>query len=262
MMRPVSLLLIVFMFASWGCAHQKSQTVSVAQPGRALQQDREIPASADLKHGPAPGNEEDFFEQDLETLYEEATSGALLAPDPIEGLNRVMFQFNDKLYFWFLKPVAQTYRLLMPEPVRLANALLQGKINRAGAELTRFLMNSTLGLLGFGDPAKKYPELASSAEDLGQTLGAYGIDSGFYIVWPFLGPSTLRDSVGFLGDRFLNPTTYVQPPEASWGLQGYHVVNTASFRIGDYETLKNASLDPYAALRDAYFQNRNKAINE
>jgi len=269
--------MVVLTIVFFGCAHKQTETASIVQPGRSVPQDIEAASSTDAHHGPADGNKEEFLEEDLEFLYEEAESGAVRVADPIEGLNRVMFQFNDTLYFWFLKPVAQTYRLLLPAPirigvknffhnlttpVRLGNCVLQGKLDQAGVELTRFLMNSTLGILGFGNPAQKHPGLVSQNEDLGQTFGAYGIGSGFYIVWPFLGPSTLRDSVGFLGDRFLNPITYIEPPEASWGLYGYKFVNNTTFRIGDYEALKEASLDPYAVIRDAYIQNRKKDINE
>ena len=83
-----------------------------------------------------------------------------------------------------------------------------------------------------------------------------------YIVWPFLGPSTLRDSVGLLGDSFINPLSYVEPVEAAVGIYGYRIVNDISFRLGDYESLKEAAIDPYEALRDAYIQHRKSKVEE
>jgi phospholipid-binding lipoprotein MlaA len=119
-----------------------------------------------------------------------------------------------------------------------------------------------VGVLGFGNPAKKYPELNPSEEDLGQTLGAYGIGNGLYIVWPILGPSTLRDSVGLVGDLLLNPVSYVEPTEAAIGITGYETVNDTSFKIGDYESLKKAAINPYEALRDAYIQHRKSKVKK
>ena len=99
-------------------------------------------------------------------------------------------------------------------------------------------------------------------EDLGQTLGTYHIGDGFYLVLPVLGPTTLRDAVGRVGDIFANPLYYVEPWELSWGLTGLAKLNTTSFHIGDYEALKEASLDPYVAIRNAYIQNRRSMIKE
>jgi len=99
-------------------------------------------------------------------------------------------------------------------------------------------------------------------EDLGQTLGSYGIGNGFYIVWPILGPSTLRDSMGMVGDWFLNPVSYVEPTETYLEIRAVETVNETSFKIGDYESLKEAAIDPYVALRNAYIQHRKKKVEE
>jgi phospholipid-binding lipoprotein MlaA len=117
-------------------------------------------------------------------------------------------------------------------------------------------------MLGFADLAQNNPDLTAGEEDLGQTFGSYGVGNGFYIVWPFLGPSTLRDTVGMAGDLFLNPVNYVRPAEAALGITAYEKLNNTSFHIGDYEAIKEASLDPYSAIRDAYVQYRNKKIKE
>ncbi|MDH3360301.1 MAG: MlaA family lipoprotein, partial [Desulfobulbaceae bacterium] len=107
--------------------------------------------------------------------------------------------------------------------------------------------------------------LAVSDEDFGQTLGAYGIGNGFYICWPILGPSLLRDSVGRVGDSFLDPLTYLTMADQQTGysLHGGKLVNKVSLRLGDYEEFKNASFDPYVAVRNAYTQHRqSRVINE
>jgi len=217
------------------------------------------------------------LEDDFDLFEEEMNAEIRQPTDPLIVWNKLVYHFNDRLYFYLLKPVAEGYGAVVPglirlrirnffhnlmTPVRLTSCILQGKLDAAGGEIARFCLNSTVGILGFGDPARKYPGMNASKEDLGQTLGAYGIPEGFYIVWPFIGPSTLRDSVGMLGDRLLNPLSYVEPIEASIGIQAYERVNTTSFQIGEYEGFKEAALDPYVALRDAYLQYRKKMIKE
>ena len=214
-------------------------------------------------------DEEDGAEPGEEPLYTVA--------DPLEKLNRLTFYVNDKLYFWLLKPVAVGYRAVFPAPVRtgvnnffnnltapvrLVNTILQGKGQAAEAELAKFLYNTTAGVLGFGNPAKEHATLNPDSEDLGQTLATYGLGDGFFLMLPLLGPSTLRDSAGLLGDGFLTPTSYIQPMEASLALRGYNVINKTSFRIGDYEALKRAALDPYEATRNAYLQFRQVRIKQ
>ncbi|HOE18344.1 MAG TPA: VacJ family lipoprotein [Syntrophorhabdaceae bacterium] len=200
--------------------------------------------------------------------------------DPIEPWNRAMYHFNDKLYFWLLKPVSQGYKYVIPEsfriifsnfyenlmmPVRFVNNLLQGRPDYAGRELARFVINSTVGAAGFRDCAKDCFGIEGRKADLGQTLGKYGIGPGFYIVWPVLGPSSPRDTVGLVGDHFLKPPTYlssdVLDPETI-GINVHEKVNNLSFRIGDYEIMKEAAIDPYIAMRDAYVQYRRKLIEQ
>ncbi|MDP2644626.1 MAG: VacJ family lipoprotein [Desulfobacterales bacterium] len=218
-----------------------------------------------------------FMDESLDFLKEETQEPAVKIADPIAPWNRLMFHFNDKLYFWLLKPVSQGYRAVVPTvvrggiknffhnlttPVRFVSSILQGNGVTANAELSRFLINTTIGVLGFGDPATKYDVVARDDEDLGQTLATYGIGNGFFIVWPLLGPSSLRDSVGIVGNWFLNPVSYVPPAEARYGITGLDTVNQTSFRLGDYEILKQAAIDPYEALRNAYIQHRTQKIKE
>ena len=133
---------------------------------------------------------------------------------------------------------------------------------KAQAELARFMFNSTFGVLGFGNPAKQFPHLNPSQEDLGQAFGRWGVGDGFYIVWPLLGPSTVRDSVGLVGEYFLNPLNLVDPFQDRLAIKAGDVVNKTSLRIGDYEAFKEAAIDPYASMRDGYIQDRRKDIQK
>jgi phospholipid-binding lipoprotein MlaA len=277
-MKQVSIIFIIMIAFTTGCAHNRAMTPTVESPTPTSPQNSETPPLPEIQK-PSDGKNEarDLSDKDLDALYEEAEAGVVHVADPIAPFNRAMFYFNDKVYFWVLKPVAKGYRYLVPSPVRtgvknffynlitpvrMVNCILQGKFYAVSTEFTRFVINSTVGVLGFVDPAQNYPMLKAKEEDLGQTFGNYGIGNGFYIVWPFLGPSTLRDTVGMAGDLFLNPVNYVRPAEAALGITAYEKVNTTSFYIGDYEAIKEASLDPYSAIRDAYIQNRKKKIKE
>lgn len=221
--------------------------------------------------------EEALFDDDEDEWESEESQEAILVTDPIEPFNRAMFTFNVKLYDWLLRPVALGYRKVAPQkvrvgvsnfftnlttPVRFTNCLLQGKGRAATAELSKFIFNSTFGVLGFGDLFKEYPEMYPDSEDLGQTFGSYGLGDGFYIVWPVLGSSTLRDSVGMAGDVFLNPITYVDETEAGLAARGIDTVNALSFRIEDIDAARKAAFDPYQAARNFYIQTRRSKINK
>jgi phospholipid-binding lipoprotein MlaA len=200
--------------------------------------------------------------------------------DPLEPVNRVFFAFNDKLYFWVLKPVSKGYALVVPKvvrecagnfffnlktPVRLVNTALQAKFNRSGVELARFAVNTTVGGVGLWDPARSWLKLSPSDEDFGQTLGKYGVGEGLYLCWPVFGPANLRDSLGLAGDYFLDPVSYLylnHQNEAALEIRSGETVNRTSLRLGDYEAFKEASFDPYSAMRDSYTQSRRSKIND
>ena len=217
-------------------------------------------------------------DDDFDLLEEELTEQMIEVEDPLEPLNRMMYHVNDTLHFCVLKTFTQLYKNITPEParigirnffhnltmpIRFVNCHLQGKSKVADTELNRFLINTTAGILGFGDPAKDQHGLEPpEEEDLGQTLATYGLGNSFYIVWPFLGPSTVRDSIGTVGGLFLNPVFYVEPTEAAVSITAVRITNESSFHIGEYETFKAASLDPYVAMREVYIQYRNKQIKE
>lgn len=209
-----------------------------------------------------------------ESLSEDEAPPPQIA-DPLHYWNRGMFHFNDKLYLWALKPVAEVYRAVLPRPfrtgiqnfydniqmpIRFVNCMLQGKTDRAGVELGRFMVNTVFGGMGFWNMANLEPNLKKPPEeDMGQTFGAYGIGNGFYLVWPILGPSTLRDTFGRAGDMFIDPVAYIAP-EASPFLRSYERINWLSLNVGDYESVKEAAVDPYESFKNIYLQYREKAV--
>lgn len=206
--------------------------------------------------------------------------------DPLSGFNRAMTSFNDVTYQYVFNPVAKTYgevvhveirksvgnffhNLLFP--IRFVNNLLQLKFQNSLDETGRFLINSTIGFFGFFDPAKEQFGLYPHQEDFGQTLGYWGVGSGFHIVWPFFGPSNLRDSIGSFGvDSYLNPTSYYEDRtknllnsyEQSLILKVYERVNYLSLHQGEYEKMTADAIDLYPYLRDAYEQYREQQIKE
>jgi len=240
----------------------------VAPQAEAAPKDEVTPADETAPKDEISAKEEAEIEEGAEELT---------IADPIEPVNRAMFQFNDKLYFWALKPAAQGYNAVVPQPVRVSvknffknvtmpvrfiNSLLQGKFKGAVDELTRFGINTTIGLVGFFDVAKSRFDLMPQERDLGQTLGVYGMGGMMYIVWPFLGPSTVRETIGLAGDSFLDPFSYIEPFEAALGVNAYEKLNKTSLTLGDYEDMKAASVEPYIGVRDAYVQYRRGLIKK
>ncbi len=216
--------------------------------------------------------DDDYDDLDDEyALMDSEGAGATIA-DPLEPFNRAMFTLNDKLYFWVLKPTASVYGAVFPRqmrtginnvfnnlafPIRFVSSLLQLKWDKAFKEVGAFAMNTTFGIGGLVKISDHIEPLNNlSPEDLGQTLAHYGVGDGFYIVWPFLGPSTLRDTSGSIGEYFLDPINYIDEWEIRWALKGESTLNYTSLHIGDYEDLKDASIDPYEALKDFYTQHR------
>jgi phospholipid-binding lipoprotein MlaA len=242
------------------------------------------PQSTDKQSETSAGKASDQAEKDVEdeTGDEDEyadTEDVALIPDPWVEMNRGLYTFNDKLYFWALKPVARGYEFIIPQelrqairnafynirfPVRFINCLLQGKIRKSGDEFGQFFINTTVGCLGLLNPAVNYPRLQPSAEDLGQTFAVWGAGSGAYLMLPFFGPSSLRDGLGKLGDTFMDPLWWLFRDDIylAIGVRAGETVNDTSLRIGEYEALKEAALDPYVMIRNAYVQNRNKLIAE
>lgn len=228
-----------------------------------------LPAAAEAKEA---GAEPDEFRQFKE--FEEAAPPVY---DPLMGYNRVMTRFNDRLYFWVLKPAAQGYGAVVPEPartavnrffknlgypVRLVNNLLQANFRDAAVETLRFGINTTAGIAGFFDPAAKWWGLSAYPEDFGQTLGCYGVNGGFHFVLPVFGPSNFRDALGRVPDAFLDPVNYVDDTAVQVGAPILEKVNWTSLHIGEYESMREDALDMYILFRNAYEQNRKKEIEE
>ncbi len=200
--------------------------------------------------------------------------------DPIEGFNRAMFSLNDFFYTTVMGPVARTYGNTMPDPVqqgvnsfffnlrypvRLAGNLLQFKLKGSVEETGRFLINSTVGIAGFLDPATGIG-LNPPVEDIGQVLGRWGVGEGFYLVLPFYGPSSGRDFVGLFGDMYVHP---IRQPNSLLDSDldrylafGAEALNRSPSRYERYESIKNASIDPYVGMRDGYYQYRQAQIDE
>lgn len=230
-------------------------------PATALAQANATDAPADV------AAEEDEFVDDF---ADEDAGPELIVYDPLQPLNRGIFWFNDKLYFYALKPVARGFRYLpesvrvctsnffsnLAAPLRALNAVLQAKFNDAGTEFSRFMINSTVGIAGLFDPAKQYAGLRQIDEDFGQTLGVWGFGNGAYLVLPILGPSTVRDGFGTIATWPLDPVADVWQNRDYWAAKTTDVVNTVSLDKDTYEAIVRDSIDPYLFLRDAYVQNR------
>ena len=217
---------------------------------------------------------------DEDVDYVDISMDATFVKDSFPSYNRAIFTFNDKLYYYFFRPISKGYKAVVPEVARLGvrnfftnvrmpgrffNCLFQGKFKGAGTELTRLVINSTIGGAGFTDPAKKYFHLDIQDEDFGQTLGSYDLGAGSYLEIPFMGPSNVRDACGLLVDVVLDPVTLLSfiSPFATIGAKGYNAVNDISIDKGDtYEGLVEQAIDPYIAIQDAYTQNRVKKVKE
>jgi phospholipid-binding lipoprotein MlaA len=282
-LKRLFFLAIIFAFLVMGCAHSPQRTsspdqtdVSVRpQTAKAAPESKET--SLNLSDASAKSESKSKDDEEyLDDIKDGADAEALTIADPLEPFNRAMYQFNDKLYFWMLKPVAQGYSKAVPEsarvsvknffsnlgfPVRFLSCLLQVDFSCAATEFGRFGINTIWGIGGLLDPAaNKELDLQKQDTDLGLTLAFYGVGHGFYIVWPILGPSSPRDSIDIVGDYFLYPVSYITPWYAWLGVRSYQEVNSTSLKIGDYESLQGAAIDPYIAIRDAYVQYRLKQI--
>ena len=196
--------------------------------------------------------------------------------DPYEGFNRAMFSFNEQIDAYIAKPLAQAYDFIMPGFVNegitnffnnlddvetLANSILQAKFHNAVVALNRVIWNTTFGLAGFIDVAT-YMDLRADEEDFGQTLAVWGYESSSYIVWPFLGPSTIRDSFGRVGDSYTDPVHYVEGLSTldRLAIQGLKALDLRADLLS-VEGLMTGS-DRYTFIRNAFLQNREFLIRD
>jgi len=206
--------------------------------------------------------------------------------DPFSGHNEFMTNFNDSIITYALNPASEAYAFVIPEalrigisnafhniqfPIRVTNNLLQGKFENVSDETGRFIVNSTLGIAGLMDPAKEHLHLMPHNEDFGQTLGFYGVQPGYHIVLPFLGPSNVRDIIGITVDGYTSPLVntsdlenYKIPDNLTQTvvLGASNIVNKNSLNLGQYESIKKDALELYPFLRDVYEQKRISDIEE
>ena len=217
------------------------------------------------------GMYEDPFEDPFATVSEPVQ-------DPWEPFNSRTFVLNYNIDRYMLKPAARAYSGVVPPDVqdslanafdnlgfasRFLNSIFQGKFDRAGIEMNRFLLNSILGVAGLFDVAKyMFGIEAPPAEDTGQTLAVYGIDSGPYMVLPLLPPMTVRDAVGIAGDIFMNPVNYFIPFTPNLALNASGRLNSRAINLETFEGLEESTVDLYGAVRSGYMDRRAKAIQE
>ncbi|MFZ0615979.1 MAG: VacJ family lipoprotein [Chthoniobacterales bacterium] len=212
-------------------------------------------------------------------------SNAALIADPIEPVNRGIFWVNHQLYHYAFHPLSRAYKTVFPSPVRtgiynvfdnleypvrFVNDLLQWQPKRAGLETEKFVVNSTVGVGGLFKVSDKIPWLADVPKtDTGVTFAKWGVPPGCYIVWPVLGPKTLRDSAGFAGDLAMYPVTWVTygavggfTGASTLAVSGPDAARTTSDKIDNYNTLTRSSVDRYLAVRSAYVQSRKQAVSK
>lgn len=218
---------------------------------------------------------DDLFADDFEAEEE------ITINDPLEGINRAIFKFNDGVYTKVLKPFARTYANVMPDPVeqgvsnvfenlkfpsRFVSNVLQGRFGQAGKETGKFVVNTTVGVLGIMKPSDRIESLDTSDEDIGQAFGRWGIGHGFYLVIPFIGPSSFRDFVGDLADDIPEPLpkpwTIIEDSTDRMILRAIEITNNLPGLLEIYDSMKRSAIDPYASVRDAYAQRRARMVEE
>lgn len=221
---------------------------------------------------------DDYFDDD----YLDDYSAQVIIPDPLEPWNRFWFKFNDVFLEYAARPLNKGYMFVTPAvarkglknffynlraPVRMINCLLQGKGQEAGVEFSSFMMNTVFGFGGLVDMAAQYkPVVPATNEDFGQTLGVWGVGEGVYLVWPFIGPSNVRDSVGTVGNYFMGYYTdpITQFGDFDWrveiGITVLDNINNLDSLLKTYDNFKSIAIDPYTAMRDGYTQLRRNEI--
>lgn len=216
--------------------------------------------------------------------FDAAYADQPLVSDPLEGWNRFWFDVNDSLYRGVFRPLAQGYAWVLPPrprtwvsnfftnllfPVRFINDILTGKFDAAYMETSKFVANTSFGVFGLGDVTEGMPKNwepeRPTADGFDQTLGKAGFGTGFYLVWPFVGPSSVRGSVGWLADAYCDPLTYGRFTFIEFmGIRAFKNLNELSLQLegNEYETLTTGAVDKYAAVRDAYIRFRAKKVSE
>ncbi|MBW2712967.1 MAG: VacJ family lipoprotein [Deltaproteobacteria bacterium] len=203
-----------------------------------------------------------------------STHGDKPLQDPYEGMNRKIFSFNEGVDKWVLDPVATGWGWVMPAPVqgsvkrffvnlrypvRLGNNLLQGKPTAAGIDTGRFLVNTTVGILGFFDPAGHWGMEPQNA-DFGQTLALWRVPQGPYLVLPLVGAASGRHAPGLGVDTAMSVVPFVAPTEVSLGATTLNVINLRAIHDDDIDNARETAFDYYIFVRDAYEQRRRRVV--
>jgi len=267
----IFLLLALILTAPLSLATESRRDfIENVQPPSASSDETAPPLLQDMEQQGTDDGEQDFLDDD-DLSFLDDDDDFVEVYDPFETFNRGMFWFNDKAYFYVMKPVARGWRWLAPEPLRLGirnffsnlrapirffNSAFQGKFKDAGYGLTRFGVNTTLGIGGLFDPAQEHFGLEKKIEDTGQTLAHYGVGPGPYLVLPFLGPSNVRDGIGLFGDVYFSFVPVFFQNRYYWIAISTDIINFLSIDKDTYEGIKRDALDPYLFLRDAYGQYR------
>jgi phospholipid-binding lipoprotein MlaA len=209
-----------------------------------------------------------------QTFVADARGAAGARLDPWENWNRKVFAFNEGLDEKVLKPVATFYARVMPRLVRIGidnffanaadgwsavNNILQGKGQPAMDDVVRFTTNTVFGFLGVLDIASEFG-LEHHYEDFGQTLGRWGFGAGAYVVWPLIGPSTVRETIAMPLDRTASPALYVNNGNWQFGIVGLQIINTRAKLLGAGQVIDDIALDKYTFVRDAYLQRRRALV--
>ncbi|MFI5398959.1 MAG: VacJ family lipoprotein [Candidatus Binatia bacterium] len=196
--------------------------------------------------------------------------------DPLEGMNRKIFWFNDKVDTYIFVPVATGWDAIAPTrvkrcvsnffqnlrfPIVTGNDVLQAKPLAAASDVGRFVVNTTVGVAGFFDPATGWG-LEQHNEDFGQTLGYWGVPPGPYLVLPFFGPSNPRDTVGLAADSFSTVYPYFIAYVYTFSANATNIINARALGLKDVQQIKDASLDYYAAVRNWYEQRRAALVHD
>lgn len=250
-LRLVSIM--VFMFLMAGCASSADiEQRQATERENTHKQDEEMPAPYAEEHGtPDVVSYENYA-------------------DPLGWLNRPIFAFNDVSYRYALSPLAKGYQKVVPkpvntgisnffsnlkEPLNLLNHGLQGQPKKSGTNLARFLLNSTVGLLGFFDVSEHWWNLEKDATGFSETLASWGVGYGAYLVLPLIGPSDLRDGGGMLVDRFAHPVHYVEDETTKNSLIIFDGFQTRAAMLAHYPDIVNEVDEPYIFIRNFYLQN-------
>jgi phospholipid-binding lipoprotein MlaA len=204
-------------------------------------------------------------------------SSAPSTPDPLRPINKFFFGFNHQLYKFIFRPLAKVTTTIIPKPlrtgignvienaeapVRIVGCLLQGKLNRAGQETAKLVVNSTVGIGGIFKPSQSIDSLKDvPQEDVGQAIASWGVPSGPYLVLPIIGPSNVREVFGHAGDTAANPATWLGERSVRILIRGTKIAEENPYRMDLYDAATRHAVDPYTSVKEAYHSYRQREID-